>query len=524
MKFRFRLIFCLLLAVYCPDTKAQTAGNWFFSFPAIHEIDIQFYESNFWDSLTHYKSIDDQTGIEHYLAATIRVDTLLIDSVGVRLRGNSSYGHPGNKKPIQLDFNEFVSGQKLDGLKKLNLNNSFLDPTQIREKLFLDVLNKMGLPSPRSTYVRVYFNGTYIGLYKGIETVNKEFLDRRFGNSDGNLYRCEPDMPLSWEGNTQSAYYDNCELKTNESANDWSDLIQFLNVLNNNPITNIPSALPQVFNMQDYIKAWAANNVFGNLDSYMYLAHNYYLYQNTSTQKMEWITWDVSLAFGVYAILVVPNSVDFDIRYLPQNARTSRPLNYFILENSILEKMYFNAVCDIFYNEFDPVKLYPKIDSIAAVIRSSVYAEPVTNQMFSPQQFEDNLERTQVNYQLIGRIPGLKQFIAERRRNIEKQFCEYNWSCSKGERIPKTDEGFMQIYPNPVMEKVTIEIAAEEESVSTSIRISDLSGRVIARYYPEYNASDLNFQMDVSNLAQGVYVVSLASGCRNATGKFVVVK
>ncbi|HAA00679.1 MAG TPA: spore coat protein CotH, partial [Flavobacteriales bacterium] len=118
----------------------------------------------------------------------------MIDSVGVRLRGNSSYGHPGNKKPIQLDFNEFVSGQKLDGLKKLNLNNSFLDPTQIREKLFLDVLNNMGLPSPRSTYVRVYFNGTYIGLYKGIETVNKEFLDRRFGNSNGNLYRCEPDM------------------------------------------------------------------------------------------------------------------------------------------------------------------------------------------------------------------------------------------------------------------------------------------------------------------------------------------
>ncbi len=186
--------------------------------------------------------------------------------------------------------------------------------------------------------------------------------------------------------------------------------------------------------------------------------------------------------------------------------------------------MYFNAVCDIFYNEFDPVKLYPKIDSIAALIRSSVYAEPVTNQMFSPQQFEDNLERTQVNYQLIGRIPGLKQFIAERRRNIEKQFCGYNWSCSKGERIPKTDEGFMQIYPNPVMEKVTIEIAAEEESVSTSIRISDLSGRVIARYYPDYNTSNLNFQMDVSNLAQGVYVVSLASGCRNATGKFVVVK
>ena len=31
--------------------------------------------------------------------------------IGVRLKGNSSYGHPGDKKAFKIDFNEYVTGQ-----------------------------------------------------------------------------------------------------------------------------------------------------------------------------------------------------------------------------------------------------------------------------------------------------------------------------------------------------------------------------------------------------------------------------
>jgi spore coat protein CotH len=143
-------------------------------------------------------------------------------------------------------------------------------------------------------------------LYKALETINDEFVDGNFGNEDGNLFKCEPNTPHTWEGADQASYYDNFELKTNESVNDWSDLIYFIYAINQSG-ENFETEVRARFNLDPYIKAWAANNVFGNLDSYVYLPHNYYLYHNTDTDKFEWITWDASLAFGVYAILVVPN-------------------------------------------------------------------------------------------------------------------------------------------------------------------------------------------------------------------------
>lgn len=516
---KLRALFILFIWPILP-VSSQTQGNWFFNYNQIHEIHINFYLPNFYDSLVAYKAEDNQSGIENYIAATVIVDSIQLDSVGIRFRGNSSYNHPGTKKPIQLDFNEFISGQKLNGLKKLNLNNSFLDPTQIREKLFLDILNHWNVSAPRCTFAKVYFNGAYIGLYKALETINSDFIEKKFGNNDGNLYKCEPDMPLSWEGWNQNAYYDNCELKNNLQANDWSNLVTFIHYTANQSILNFESQIRNYFNIDEYLRAYAANVVFGNLDSYVYLAHNYYLYHNTSTNQFEWITWDVSLAFGVYAMLIVPNSVDFKIDYLPNNARTSRPLHFFI-QNTLLREQYNSQVCYLIKNYFRPGYLFQKIDSIASVIRPAVYAEPLANQMFTVSQFEGNLGYSQVNYQLIGQIPGLKDYILKRRKNISTQLCNKNWNCNTNSLFSGGDD-FLKVYPNPADDYLVLEFAAIEPGTPIEIDLYDFSGRLIHNWVLYLDPSHNRFEVDLLNFASGTYIIKMKSFCEEVHKKIVV--
>lgn len=511
-------LFFILFFTFISIGGMTQPGNLFFNYPQVHSIHINYFLPNYYDSLTFYKDLADQTGVEKYISADVIINNDTINNVGIRFRGNSSYNHPGTKKPVQLDFNEFVSGQKYDDMKKLNLNNAYLDPSQIREKLFMDILRESGVAAPRVTFAAVYFNGNYIGLYKAMEPINKEFLEAYYSNDNGNLFKCEPNMPLTWEGNNQSSYYDNAELKTNETVNDWSDLINFLDQVNHSG-GNFEANVSNVFNLDDYILTYAFNMVFGNLDSYLYLAHNYYLYHNTDTDKFEWITWDASLAFGVYAFLIVPNSVDFDIQYLPNNANETRPLNYFIQTTQSLKEKYMNAICSFTKNQFLPSIIYPRIDSLANLIRPYVYNEPIANQMFTFAEFEGNLQYTTVSYQLIGQVPGLKDFVQKRRNSIIKQLCNYNWSCIQGEEIISDDA--LKIYPNPG-NNMTISQVSPNEFYTSNYTLTDMSGRKILEF--SHQSLQGNFTLETDHLSQGVYILKMNSGCKNESKKIVVTR
>jgi spore coat protein H len=501
---------------------SQNAGDDFFETPIIHEVNINFYEGNYWDSLIYYKDQDDLTGVSTYMHADITIDTVQITDVGVRLRGNSSYEHIGKKKPLKLDFNEFVSGQKFDGLKKLNFNNGYLDPSMMREKLYLDFLNRQGLNAPRCTYAKVYFNGDYVGIYKSVEQIDKTFLQKHIGNNDGNLYKGEPHAPLKWEGNDQSLYYDNFELKTNEDSNDWSGLVN-LHAVVDLTTSNIYNEFNQVLNTSSYIKTWAANNLFGNLDSYMFLPHNYYLYHNSVTGKFEWITWDVSLAFGVYVPWLIPEGETFDIFYLP-DPQESLPLNRNMLAVDAYRELYMQELCKYLNHDFRIEVLGPQIDSIADAIRPAIYAEPDNNQMFSEAEFESNIGGGTVNSDFLVRIPGLKAFVSQRRGNVTEQLCENDWSCALGQSFKNlSDEEYLQVYPNPSTGLINIRFNVPEEKRQLEYYITDLLGRIVYYEKSVYTSGD-NVREVLLETAAGVYVLTIEGGCRDITRKIIVAK
>lgn len=442
IKFIVKLCILFSLMFVCDITCAQTDvgkteasgkgkvkdfGKSFFEKDSVHVIKISFIQCNYWDSLVNYRKISDSLNIVQYMQATIVIDNKKFFSCGIRFKGESSYEfYPGKKKPFRIKFDKFVKGQDFNGLEDLNLNNNFKDPTMIREKMFLDLLNKEGLPAPRATFAKVYVNEKYLGLYLVTENVDQVFLQTRFNNNTGNLFQGEPLATFSYYGNEPSKYYNKYVLKTNTKKNDWTDLVKFIKLINDSTLSkeDYLRKLESSFNLDKCLRSWAINNLIGNIDAYnMFYPHNFFLYHDSITYKWHWISLDGNYAFAAWnPVMSLPSLLKMSIM-VPDSApfKDARPLLDKTLRiNPIIRKRYVAIVNELIRTNFNTENVNRTIDSLAMRIRIAVYAD--VNKMYSNKDFDTNINSTIGDPLDPGNfIPGLKSFLADRRKNIEAE-------------------------------------------------------------------------------------------------------
>jgi hypothetical protein len=228
-------------------------------------------------------------------------DTLPL--VGIRFRGNTS--RQSAKKSIKISFNTYNSRQSFFGLEKMNLNGEHNDPSVIRSKLCWDLCRSFGVPAPRANHILLYINDIFWGIYINVEQIDEEFAGLRFGNKKGNLYKCLYPADLAYLGKSPDSYKFSSgsrrayTLKTNELADDYSDIAHFIDVLNNTPLTRLPAELDKVINVGNLLKVMILDVFTGNWDGPFYNKNNFYLYKNTLTDKFELIPYDLDNTFGI---------------------------------------------------------------------------------------------------------------------------------------------------------------------------------------------------------------------------------
>lgn len=491
MLLRLFSIFC----IFPFALSAQTAGDQFFPAWTVHEIRFQFNQPGFWDSLTANYTLDA------YMRCSVTVDGNLYTDSGVKYKGNSSYNNPSQKKPFRIDFQEYGSDQTHDGLKKLVLNNAFKDPSFLREKLMLDFIEAHGIVGPRATFARLFVNNEYRGLYTVIEDVGKPFCEDHFGNKGGNLFKGDPHGDLRWKGPDQALYQGDYELKTNETANDWSDLIGLINALNNTPVAQLVDSLSQHLDMDSWFSYWAAHNLFVNLDSYVGSGHNFYLYHNTDTDKFEWITWDVNEAFGNFNMgLSLDQIKNLPFTHIP-NPQQNRPIMSRLLPIVSMKQALADKLC-VLLQDFTNAKMDGRIDSLANLIRPAVYED--TYKFFSNQLFESNLSQDVVlpGGPGGGNVAGLKPFIATRRSALQQQLAAYG--CTVAENTPEAPAA-IQVAPNPAGDWVRI---ATERPIN-EILIYNAEGQQVflARY-----SGETAVELPVEHFAKGYYMLTIETG------------
>ena len=282
-------------------------GRQLFDDTYVHKIEIVLPDIAWEDSLYERKqrSFNSNTyeTTHIYTLGSITVDGQRIDSVGIRFKGEISFGQTffKGKAPLKIDFNEFVKGKKYDGLKKINLHNLYNDPSRIREKLLYDLLSDLGLRSVRCAYTEVWVNNELRGLYNIVEQIDKTYLENNHGTKKGNLYKCQygsiflahrdtsggypvsyppyrdypKDVPLEYYQNTFGGF----EKKTNENLNDWSDLYSFEAKLSEDSLSpQFKYGIETVFDLERALKIFSFNVISQTNDQDYGITGNYYLY------------------------------------------------------------------------------------------------------------------------------------------------------------------------------------------------------------------------------------------------------
>jgi len=416
------LLWSVLLAVLLAPATAFAAGENIFGTPQVHTVNIEFSQPAWWDSLVYYYN----EGLEHMMPATVTVDGVVMDSVGVRLKGNASFMHPNDKKPFRIKFDEFLDDQRWDGLKSVHLNNCWEDPTFLREKLHLDYLYDADIPAPRGNFAELSLNGELWGFYSLVEHVDKTFLAGHYPDNDGNLYKAVDGFlypyysDFKWYGPDPASYYNRYELKTDEPIDPWVDLIAVIDSLNNTP--DIATSLPPVVNLRSIYRAIGSDLMFANLDSYSGSCRNFYAYFEPTGGKMEWAIWDVGMSFGSYWNLA-QNYETLSLTYA--SSETNRPLTAKIFADPTLLEAYLHEVCLLNRDYFTTERFFPKIEALAALVRPYVYADP--RKMYTNEQFETNLY-TDIT---VGghRKPGLESFLTQRTVNVQEQLDALGITC-----------------------------------------------------------------------------------------------
>lgn len=392
-------------------------------------------------------------------------DTL--ENVGFRLRGNTS--RLSAKPSFKISFNTFEPGRKFYGLEKLNLNGEHNDPSIIRSKLSWDLFQKTGLPATRANHARVFINNTYRGLYINIEHIDEQFLQSRFGNDSGNLYKNLYPADLAFLGNSREAYIPDdsrkpYDLRLKDSDDEgYADLAHFIDVLNNTPGENFVTAIEEVFDVYSFLQIMAVEVVTGSWDNYWFLKNNYYLYHNPATRRFHFIPFDYDNTFGIDFV-----GGDWGTRdiYNWGHESEARPLVERLLAVQRYRDIYTFYLRKLLDQHFNTASLFPRIDLIHDQIQNAAISDSFRgiDWGFSADDFSRSYDEA-----LGGHVAyGLKPYIETRISTAMNQLDVINIAPIL---YPLT----LSISPErpSVEDLITVAINAEDES-------SDLT--VIAEY------------------------------------------
>ncbi|MBL7013743.1 MAG: CotH kinase family protein [Candidatus Marinimicrobia bacterium] len=313
----------------------------------VRMMDIYFYNADYDSILQAQWDAHDKS----YELATIVVNGDTLDSVGVRYKGSSTYYYTletdSPKFPLNIDVDLVHEDQSLWGYNKIKLSSSIFDPTFVRETLGY-LTESTYLPTSQTGYMNVTINDELMGLYISVESVNKPFLSKHFGNKDGSFFKCEPQSQFGEEGwvnpdlrwygsdSTLDEYQLGYELKSDAGWNDLLELIYTLNFDMNN--------IESILNVDRVLWFFAASTVIPDLDTYNgFWIHNYYIYKNITSGQFEIIPWDKDHSFGGALVNFVDSPQDiYEWDPFIFEGDNSRPLFNQLISVPIYKK-YFSA-------------------------------------------------------------------------------------------------------------------------------------------------------------------------------------
>ncbi len=315
---------------------------------------------------------------KEYMAGDVTINGETFTTVGVRTKGNSSISQvssmeDSDRYSLQLKADYNIKGQTFYGLDVLAINNMVSDTTYMKDYLSYEIMDFLGVETPKKNYANVSVNGEYYGFCLVLERYSKSFLDRAYSTSAGQLYnvklemgggdqgggmeplgkpsgqgggmeppgkpsdqgggmeppgkpsgqggdmeqKAAPDGKKAMQDNGGSLLYKGDEISSYGSifnnavfkSSSDKDKKRVITAIKN---LNEGKNLEKYFDVDEILAYFAAHNFLVNLDSYTSnMGQNYYIYEING--KIKILPWDYNLAFGGFNSASSDNVVNFPI-------------------------------------------------------------------------------------------------------------------------------------------------------------------------------------------------------------------
>ena len=280
---------------------AQTADD-LFNPDVVHRLDL-LVNSRDWEKLKTDFQLND------YYPADVKWNGLTVHNVGIRSRGLGS--RSGIKPALRVDMNRYTTGQQFLGLKSFLLDNLVQDPTGIKELVAMRLYQRMGLPAPREAHVALYVNNSYAGLYGIVESIDKDFLARVFGerapgNTENDGYLFEFDFIDPWYFNYMGSglefYASRFDPQTHEQApmeTLYRPIEAMTRAINESPDATFVEAVSPYLDLPLFMRHVAVQTFIAEPDGILGYAGmaNFHLYRFEDSTRSQFIAWDEDRAF-----------------------------------------------------------------------------------------------------------------------------------------------------------------------------------------------------------------------------------
>ena len=265
------------------------------------------------------EQLDNDPAAEEYVEGSLTFEGETISPVGIRYKGSigsfvncvsgPDFSNPSGHKTctkisMKIKINWEGRDDKFYGLKKLQFHSQNWDPTQMRDRLAYWLFREMDIPAPRAVHARLIINGKYSGLYSLVEQIDGRFTRHNFDDGKGNLYK--EVWPIDMNGEPYSEQFYLNHLETNKDENPTADLIKtFGQEIHDADETNIKDVIANRMDIDEIIKYVVIDRTIRVDDGAFHwycqngvcLNHNYYWYENPTTEKFHLIPWDMDNTF-----------------------------------------------------------------------------------------------------------------------------------------------------------------------------------------------------------------------------------
>ncbi|MCB9554942.1 MAG: CotH kinase family protein [Deltaproteobacteria bacterium] len=245
-----------------PITAKETRGvEYLFDPTKLHQLQIDVAAQDWAWLKAHARD-------ESYVPAVVVFEQRRYEGAAVRFKGgwttmSACFDESGKqicaKLSLKLRFNKYDSCGRFFGQRRLVLNSSVRDPSLMRERLAYDIARRAGVPAGRTSHVTVKLPDQPTGVYLLVEAIDKEFLEDRFADAEGNLYKQV--WPIH---ETAEPYL--AALRTNEALGQVQEMIDFAKALKASDEASFSTAMSAWIDVAQIARLMAVSRVISSDD------------------------------------------------------------------------------------------------------------------------------------------------------------------------------------------------------------------------------------------------------------------